>query len=233
MSRSKGDAAPLAVVSVMDRLKQLYFEKIRPLEEAYAFGEFYSCVVAACAPPRARCHRARALSLPPPHLPRRRLAPPLRARAPLAGRCTRRRTLTPSRWSCCEWGAACARALGARRLGCSRLCAPTQSRPAPRRPAAPRRALSQAGPVLGGQDVLHPVHHRARVSGRAHWAGADDGPVSGLARADARRHRPLSARIRSPRRAQALARRRRFPILATCMCAPPLPRPARPPGSTW
>jgi len=42
MSRSKGDAAPLAVVSVMDRLKQLYFEKIRPLEEAYAFGEFYS-----------------------------------------------------------------------------------------------------------------------------------------------------------------------------------------------
>jgi hypothetical protein len=80
MSRSKGDAAPLAVVSVMDRLKQLYFEKIRPLEEAYAFGEFYSCVVAACAP-RARCHRARALFLPPPHLPRRRLALPLRARA--------------------------------------------------------------------------------------------------------------------------------------------------------
>ena len=42
MSRGAPSAAPLAVVSVMDRLKQLYFEKIRPLEEAYQFGEFYS-----------------------------------------------------------------------------------------------------------------------------------------------------------------------------------------------
>ena len=56
MSRSKGDAGPVAVVSVMDRLKQLYFEKIRPLEEAYAFGEFYSCV--AIASRRASCLRA-------------------------------------------------------------------------------------------------------------------------------------------------------------------------------
>lgn len=42
MSRGGNQNAPMAVVSVMDRLKQLYFEKIRPLEEAYQFGEFYS-----------------------------------------------------------------------------------------------------------------------------------------------------------------------------------------------
>ena len=82
MSRSKGDAAPLAVVSVMDRLKQLYFEKIRPLEEAYAFGEFYSCV--ARAPPDSLRLPRRTPPLPPRRRDRRRLAPLLlTARRPM------------------------------------------------------------------------------------------------------------------------------------------------------
>jgi EH domain-containing protein 1 len=38
MSKRSADAA----FSVMDKLKLLYFEKIRPLEEAFSFGEFYS-----------------------------------------------------------------------------------------------------------------------------------------------------------------------------------------------
>jgi len=93
------------VVSVMDRLKQLYFEKIRPLEEAYAFGEFYSCVARArptlfaCRAERRRCRHAVAAAVAS------RLCC-----SPLAGRCTRRRTLTPSRWSCCESSVARARA---------------------------------------------------------------------------------------------------------------------------
>jgi EH domain-containing protein 1 len=45
-SRKSGPgAAPdagTAAFSVMDKLKALYFEKIKPLEEAYNFGEFYS-----------------------------------------------------------------------------------------------------------------------------------------------------------------------------------------------
>ena len=73
MSSGKKGDGPLAVVSVMDRLKQLYFEKIRPLEEAYAFGEFYSCV--ARAPPDSLRLPRRTPSLPPRLRGRRRLAP--------------------------------------------------------------------------------------------------------------------------------------------------------------
>ena len=43
-------------LSVMDRLKAVYNGAIKPLEEAYMFGEFYRCGPAPPAPPRSAAH---------------------------------------------------------------------------------------------------------------------------------------------------------------------------------